>query len=188
MYCRSVQCTWSTDCWHSANILHWYCRRTWVGTLSMTFVSHPLACCYHNIQCTLKINCLEWNKYHEYYSRWRQAWTLICFERNNSRHQTSTKHPKTVIKQLFVCFSCFVSRTVSRTHCFKWNSPTVSHETPIVSIKTIRLFPKWDEWCFAYCFVLRRLIFSVWKVMKEMSCNWNLKIMKWRWFDTHGKC
>ncbi len=31
----------------------------------------------------------------------------------------------------------------------------------IVLIETIRLFPKWDERCFDYCFVLRRLIFSV---------------------------
>ncbi len=31
MHCRSVQCTWSTDCRYAANILQWYCRRTWVG-------------------------------------------------------------------------------------------------------------------------------------------------------------
>ncbi len=30
MHCRSVQCTWSTDCRYAANILQWYCRRTWV--------------------------------------------------------------------------------------------------------------------------------------------------------------
>ncbi len=41
-----------------------------------------------------------------------------------------------------------------QSDCFAWNYP-------VVSIKTIRLFPKWDERCFAYCFVLRRLIFSV---------------------------
>ncbi len=28
--CRSVQCTCSTDCRYAANILQWYCRRTWV--------------------------------------------------------------------------------------------------------------------------------------------------------------
>ncbi len=29
MHCRSVQCTWSTDCRYPANILQRYCWRTW---------------------------------------------------------------------------------------------------------------------------------------------------------------
>ncbi len=43
---------------------------------------------------------------------------------------------------------------MKQSDCFTWNNS-------IVSIKTIRLFPKWDKRCFAYCFVLRRLFFSV---------------------------
>ncbi len=64
-------------------------------------------------------------------------------------------------KQSFARFT-----KMKRSNHFTWNSRTVSTKTP-------RLSPKWDDRCFAYCFILRRLIFSVYHDMVHiMNCRW----------------
>ncbi len=96
---------------------------------------------------TLKINI--WNKKR-----------YFCFISNKKVLNETIREHETGWNTNETCRMSILSRlgnnpnTVSLNNCFTRNNH-------IVSIKTIQLFRKWDKRCFAYCFVLRRLIFNI---------------------------
>ena len=106
----------------------------------------------HGRQVHWKKKCLKKN------TKLRLPDTFQCFSQENGvLNAYGTKKCLLSVAEkrfLYVFVRDDLFQKVERSNRFTWNGRTVLTKTP-------RLSPKGDGRCFPYCFILRRLIFSV---------------------------